>query len=210
MSVFGVYNLMVESVVAPYVAGKSTYRETETGLKASKQAKIRATTYATLHCTKHTFTYSRASLKQYCWDWGSVLNKRGYLNQAGSYTGPFERWDRVQNVNYGGYWIRQYCFKKVLPYLCVLLATLEFTCRNCDFVNCDTSWTSQEPWPWNCESPKVVPWRLRNHVMWSRVVECSVKSYVTGPSTECYFNEWKRRSGSKFTLPFPPMRVLEV
>jgi hypothetical protein len=30
---------------------------------------------------------------------------------------------------------------------------------------------------------------LQIHVLWSRILECSVKSYVTGPSTKCYFNE---------------------
>jgi hypothetical protein len=28
----------------------------------------------------------------------------------------------------------------------------------------------------------------QNHVVWSRTLECSVKSYVTQPSTKCYFN----------------------
>jgi hypothetical protein len=59
-----------------------------------------------------------------------------------------------------------------------------------------TSHTSQEPWPWNCESPKekcskAVPTHLQNHVVvWSRILECSLKLYVTGPSTKCYFNEF--------------------
>ena len=38
--------------------------------------------------------------------------------------------------------------------------------------------------------PKAVPRHLQNHVLWSRTLKCSVKSYVTGPSTKCYnFNE---------------------
>ena len=54
---------------------------------------------------------------------------------------------------------------------------------------------SQEPWPWGCgnskeSGPKVVPTRLQNHVVWSRTFQCSVKSYVTGFSTKCYFNEF--------------------
>ena len=58
-----------------------------------------------------------------------------------------------------------------------------------------TSHTSQEPWPWNCERPKRkcpkgVPTHLQNHVVWSRTLKCSVKSYVTGPSTKCDFNEF--------------------
>ena len=58
-----------------------------------------------------------------------------------------------------------------------------------------TSHTSQEPWPWTCESPKrkcskAVPTHLQNHVVWSRVPKCSVKSYVSGPSTKCYFDEF--------------------
>jgi hypothetical protein len=57
-----------------------------------------------------------------------------------------------------------------------------------------TSHTSQEPWPWNCESPKESVQRpsqvtLQNHVVWSRILTCSVKPYVTGPTTKCYFNE---------------------
>jgi hypothetical protein len=36
---------------------------------------------------------------------------------------------------------------------------------------------------------KAVPRHLQNHVVWSRTLMCSVKSYVTGPSTKCYFNE---------------------
>ena len=38
--------------------------------------------------------------------------------------------------------------------------------------------------------PKVVPIHLQNHVVWSWTLKCSVKSYVTGPSTKCYFNEF--------------------
>ena len=58
-----------------------------------------------------------------------------------------------------------------------------------------TSHTSQEPWPWNCESPKesvqkAIPTHLQNHVVCSRILKCSVMSYVTRPSTKCYFNEF--------------------
>ena len=35
---------------------------------------------------------------------------------------------------------------------------------------------------------KVVLRHLQNHVMWSRILKYSVKAYVTGPSTKCYFN----------------------
>ena len=54
---------------------------------------------------------------------------------------------------------------------------------------------TQEPWPWNCESPKEsvqrpLPTHLPNHVVWSRALKCSVKAYVTGPSTKYYFNEF--------------------
>jgi hypothetical protein len=48
-----------------------------------------------------------------------------------------------------------------------------------------------------CESPKesecpkaTVPTHLWNHVVWSRTLKCSVKSYVTGSSTKCYLNEF--------------------
>ena len=30
----------------------------------------------------------------------------------------------------------------------------------------------------------------KTNVVWSRTLECSVKSYVTGPSTKCNFNEF--------------------
>ena len=40
----------------------------------------------------------------------------------------------------------------------------------------------------NC--PKVVSWHLRIHVVWSRTLKCTVKSYVTRPSTKCYFHEF--------------------
>ena len=58
-----------------------------------------------------------------------------------------------------------------------------------------TSYTSQEPWPWNCESPKESAQRpsqdtSRLFVVWSRILTCSVKPYVTGHSTNCYFNEF--------------------
>ena len=47
-----------------------------------------------------------------------------------------------------------------------------------------TSHTSEEPWPWNCESPKqkcpkAVSTHLQTHVVWSRILMCSVKSYMT-------------------------------
>ena len=35
---------------------------------------------------------------------------------------------------------------------------------------------------------KAIPTHLQNHVVWSRTLKCSVESYVTGPSTKCYFN----------------------
>ena len=37
--------------------------------------------------------------------------------------------------------------------------------------------------------PKAVPRYLQNHVVWSGILKCSVKPYVTGPSTKCYSNE---------------------
>ena len=61
-----------------------------------------------------------------------------------------------------------------------------------------TSHTSHEPWPWNCESPKESVQSTskgypktppKNHVVWTRIPKCSVKPYVTGSSTKCYFNK---------------------
>ena len=40
-------------------------------------------------------------------------------------------------------------------------------------------------WEPKIESPKAVPRHLQNHVVWSRTLKFSVKSYVTGPSTKC-------------------------
>ena len=37
---------------------------------------------------------------------------------------------------------------------------------------------------------KAVPRHLQNHVVWSRTLKCSVKSYVTMPSSKCYFCEF--------------------
>ena len=42
----------------------------------------------------------------------------------------------------------------------------------------------------NRKCPKAVPTHLQDHVVWSRTLKCSVKSYVIGPSTKCYFNEF--------------------
>ena len=58
-----------------------------------------------------------------------------------------------------------------------------------------TSHTSQEPWPWNCESLKAsvqraVPTHLQSHVVWSRILKCSAKSYVTAPSTKYFLFQW--------------------
>ena len=45
-------------------------------------------------------------------------------------------------------------------------------------------------WEPKRKCPKAVPRHLQHHVVWSRTLECSVKSYVTGPSTKCYFYEF--------------------
>jgi hypothetical protein len=65
----------------------------------------------------------------------------------------------------------------------------------CDLSLRATSHTSQELSPWNCESPNESVQRplsqhthLQNHLVRSQTLECSVRSYVTGPSTKCYFN----------------------
>ena len=65
----------------------------------------------------------------------------------------------------------------------------------------------------NCA--KVVPRHLQNHRVWSWTFKYSVKSYVTGPSTKCYFNEclfmWVRtldlieyQQLSVFGMPWSP------
>ena len=64
---------------------------------------------------------------------------------------------------------------------------------------------SQEPWPWNCESPKekcpkAIPRHLQNHVVWSWIFKCIVKSYVTGPSTKCYFNDFYSCGSSRMII----------
>ena len=43
-------------------------------------------------------------------------------------------------------------------------------------------------WEPKRKCPKAVPTHLQNHVVWSQILKCSVKSYVNGPSTKCYFN----------------------
>ena len=45
-------------------------------------------------------------------------------------------------------------------------------------------------WEPKRKCPKAVPRHLHNYVVWSRILKCSVKSYVTGLSTICYFNEF--------------------
>ena len=40
----------------------------------------------------------------------------------------------------------------------------------------------------NC--PKAIPRHLQYHVVWSWILKCSVKLYITGPSTKCSFNEF--------------------
>ena len=47
-----------------------------------------------------------------------------------------------------------------------------------------------ELWEPKRKCPKVVPRYLQNQVLWSWTLKCSVKSYVTGASTKCYFNEF--------------------
>ena len=42
-------------------------------------------------------------------------------------------------------------------------------------------------WEPKKKCPKAVPTHLQNHVMWSRTLKYSAKSYVTKPSTKCYF-----------------------
>ena len=37
---------------------------------------------------------------------------------------------------------------------------------------------------------KPVPKHLQNHVVWSWALKCTVKSYVTRPSTKCYSSEF--------------------
>jgi hypothetical protein len=46
-------------------------------------------------------------------------------------------------------------------------------------------------WEPKRKCPKAaVPTHLQNHVVWSRILDCNVKSYVIGPSSESYFNEF--------------------
>ena len=45
-------------------------------------------------------------------------------------------------------------------------------------------------WELKRKCPKAVPRHLQNHVVWSQILKRSVKPYVTGPSTKCYFNEF--------------------
>ena len=45
-------------------------------------------------------------------------------------------------------------------------------------------------WEPKRKCPQVAPRHLQNHVVWSRILNCSVKPYVTGPSINCYFNEF--------------------
>ena len=44
-------------------------------------------------------------------------------------------------------------------------------------------------WEPKRKCPMAIPTHLQNHVVWSHALKCSVKSYVSRPSTKCYFNE---------------------
>ena len=45
-------------------------------------------------------------------------------------------------------------------------------------------------WEPKRKCPKAIPTHLQNHVAGSRALKCSVKSYVSVASTNCYFNEF--------------------
>ena len=45
-------------------------------------------------------------------------------------------------------------------------------------------------WEPKRKRPKAVPRHFQNRVAWSRILMCIVKSYVTGPPTKCWFNEF--------------------
>ena len=45
-------------------------------------------------------------------------------------------------------------------------------------------------WEPKRKCPKAVLSHLQNHVVWSQTLKCSVKLYVTMPSTKCYYNEF--------------------
>ena len=45
-------------------------------------------------------------------------------------------------------------------------------------------------WEPTRKSPKAVPTHFQNYVVWSRILKCSVKPYVIGPSTKCSFNKF--------------------
>jgi hypothetical protein len=41
-------------------------------------------------------------------------------------------------------------------------------------------------WEPKRKCPKAVPTQIQNHVVWSRILKCSVKSYVTGPQPNAF------------------------
>ena len=49
---------------------------------------------------------------------------------------------------------------------------------------------TMELWEPKRRCPKTVPRHLQNHVVWSWILKCGVKPYVTGALTKCYFNEF--------------------
>ena len=95
-------------------------------------------------------------------------------------------WYRSQNMISIHHWRDSSRKKREL----ISFFTLPFSRRRA------TPHTSQEPWPWKSWEPKRNMSQGRpqhtsqNHVVWSRALECSVKPYVTGLSTECYFGEF--------------------
>jgi len=66
--------------------------------------------------------------------------------------------------------------------------------------------------------PKAVPTHLQNHLVWSQTLKCSVKSYGTGPSTNCYFNKFLFKRVLKrineqfwaFWVPWSPGFVFDI
>ena len=49
---------------------------------------------------------------------------------------------------------------------------------------------TMKSWEPKRKCPKAIPRHLQNHVSVVQTLKCSVKSYVTGPLTKCYFNEF--------------------
>ena len=116
------------------------------------------------------------------------------------HTGSVSPWSKFVQQLWSSMWSRQ---KKKLPYVDYISSK---TCPGYGKLlvqryKMDNVYTyghcTHEPravtmrlWEPKRKCPKAVPTYLQHHVVWSGILECSVKPYVARPLSKCYFNEF--------------------